>query len=164
MKKTSLIIIIIYYIFPALCFSQNQSRQYQDLGQAYSYLNGQDLTLAIIENEFPSLGNDIKIAEIEFDLSFGNAKKNIESKFIESKKIVLDNNSGGQIIFEQNIQRLDILVKTKAVEYSTIIDNKMILLQCTVSSIDDENLDSRFEKNHPLFKQVGNSLVFMNQY
>ncbi|SMO87233.1 hypothetical protein [Gracilimonas mengyeensis] len=325
MKKTLLFIILIYYIIPVFCFAQNQNREYQDLGQAFGYLNGQEITLAKIEKEFPSLGNDIKLAKIEFGLSFGNAEKNIEnnlkdllgdqfeeyksnlleqtenmlssqeiteelaidfinkvkrrsdgeiespvletlliyqysdfpvsefndgyaitystqnhqkskgldirikipeswkneeadrpnivqkfiskngtgkeiiqiivkeiptndyqftksdidefysgemmkemlpdeSKFIEAKKIVLDNNSGGQIIFEQNIQRLDILVKTKAVEYSTIIDNKMILLQCTVSSVDDENLDSRFEKYFPLFKQVANSLVFMNQY
>jgi len=86
------------------------------------------------------------------------------SEFISAKKITLDRHIGGQMIFKTTQQRLDFSITMKSIHFITIYDGKMVFLQCMVSPEEGENLDERFNLFLPLFKQVANSLILIDQY
>jgi hypothetical protein len=86
-------------------------------------------------------------------------------KFISFTKMTLDNNIGGMIEFEQTAERLDFKVKIRMVQFMFIKDNKMYILQGTVSSGKIEtDLSLEMKKYLPLYKLVANTIVVNGQY
>jgi hypothetical protein len=86
-------------------------------------------------------------------------------KFISFTKMTLDNNIGGMIEFEQTAERLDFKVKIRMVQFIFIKDNKIYILQGTVSSGKIEtDLSLEMKKYLPLYKLVANTIVVNGQY
>ncbi|MGH8071039.1 MAG: hypothetical protein ACRERE_38570 [Candidatus Entotheonellia bacterium] len=88
------------------------------------------------------------------------------SKFISAKSIVLDNHKGGMVIFDQAMQRLDMTVTMRNIQFITIDRNKMIFVQCMVSILsgNEDDLTERFNRFEPLFKMIANSFIILDQY
>ena len=82
---------------------------------------------------------------------------------ISAKEITIDNQKGGQIIFKMEGKRLDNITVVQGIMYVTLFRGKLIFLQCMVSK-DNRNLNERFKLFLPLFNQVANSIVLMDQY
>ncbi len=85
------------------------------------------------------------------------------SEFISAKKITLDRHIGCQLIFKTTRERLDFSITLQTVQFITIYEGKMIFLQCMVSD-DEEDINTKFNLHLPLFRQVANSLIIMDQY
>ncbi len=64
------------------CFAEiNYSEKLvKDVAQTYGYCTGQDITLAAIEKNFPSLKPQVVIARSKFSSAFGSSLENLESK------------------------------------------------------------------------------------
>lgn len=88
------------------------------------------------------------------------------AKFISAKPIVLDNHKGGMIIFEQTMQRLDITLTMRSLQFVTIRGSKMIFVQCMVTALPgkEAELKKRYSRFEPLFRAIANSLVIQEQY
>lgn len=127
---------------------------------------GQEIILFMVKDlELPS---NYKLTEEELNEFFveSELKQMIPDggEFISAKKIILDNQIGGQIVFKIIRQRLDFTITMKSIHYITIYDGKMVFMQCIVSAEEGENLNNRFNLFLPLFRQVANSLILMDQY
>lgn len=86
------------------------------------------------------------------------------SDFISAKRITLDRHIGGQLIFKTTQERLDFSLTMQFIYFVTIYEGKMVILQCSVSAEEGEKLKDRFNLFLPLFRQVANSLILMDQY
>jgi hypothetical protein len=88
------------------------------------------------------------------------------ARVISAKPIVLDGQKGGMVIFDQNIQRLDMTVKIRNLSFITARGNKMIFVGCMVSppAGKEAQLQERFNRIESLFKWVANSFVIQEQY
>ena len=86
------------------------------------------------------------------------------SKFISSKKITLDNFVGGMLEVEQLIERVDLLMKLRIIQYSFYKSNKLYMLQCGIVGEQNEDLSIRLKKFLPLFGHIANSIVENEQY
>ena len=82
------------------------------------------------------------------------------------KPIVLEGQKGGMLIYDQTLQRLDITLKSRSLSFVTILSNKMVFLQCVVSTplVNETEMLQRFSRLEPLFKWVGNSFVVPGRY
>jgi len=127
---------------------------------------GQEIILFMVTDL--GLPNDYKITKDELNEFFTESelKQMIPdgSEFISAKRITLDNHIGGQLIFMTTQERLDFSLTMQAAHFITIYEGKMVFLQCMVSAEVGENLSDRFNLFLPLFRQVANSLILMDQY
>lgn len=127
---------------------------------------GQEIILFMVKDL--GLPSDYKITQEELNDFFTESelKQMIPegSEFISAQKITLDNHTGGQLIFKTIQQQLDFSITMQATHFVTIYDGKMIFLQCMVSAEEGENLTDRFNLFIPLFRQVANSMVLIDQY
>ena len=124
-------------------------------------------TIQIIIKQIPYPDNyEPTKKEIEAFFTVNQMQEMVSSdgEFISGKEIILDNQPGGQLIFKEKIKRLDFEIDHQIVNYITIFKSRMVFLQCLVSGINTNNLDSKFNKFYPLFRQVANSLLFIDQY
>ena len=89
-----------------------------------------------------------------------------EGTFISGKSVVIDRHKGGMVISDQTVQRVDVTVFSRMLQFVTIYNGKMLFLQGMVGSKanDPAALQARFEKFQPLFMQIANSLVIQDQY
>ena len=128
--------------------------------------SGQEIVLFMVKDlELPS---GYKITQSELDDFFveSELREMIAegSEFISAKRISLDNHTGGQIIYKTVQERLDFTITMQSVQFITIYNGKMIFLQCMVSAEPDENLTERFDLFLPIFRQIANSMILMDQY
>lgn len=127
---------------------------------------GQEIILFMVKDL--GLPNDYIITKDELNEFFtANELKQMipdGSEFISAKKITLDRQIGGQMIFKTTQERLDFSITMKSIHFITIYEGKMVFLQCMVSAEEGEDLDERFNLFLPLFRQVANSLILMDQY
>jgi len=87
------------------------------------------------------------------------------AKYLSSKKLILDNYNGGVLEMEIQMQRLDIMIKMRVLQFMLIKKDKLFMLMAgTGSPIVDLNLSKEMEKYRPLFNQVANSIVVLDQY
>jgi hypothetical protein len=128
--------------------------------------NGNEIILFMVRDL--GLPSNYKITQDELNEFFveDELKEMIPgaASFISAKPIKLDGNLGGQIIYSIRGQRLDSYYDTQFVMFTTIHNNQMIMMQCAVHAVDDENLDHRFRLFFPLFRQVANSMVIVDKY
>ena len=86
-------------------------------------------------------------------------------KFISFTKMTLDNNIGGMIEIEQTVERLDLKIKIRMVQFMFVRGDKMYTLQCSVGSEKaDTDLSLEMIKYLPLYKLVANTIVVNDQY
>lgn len=128
--------------------------------------NGNEMVLFMVKDL--GLPNDYKITQAELDEFFIESQLRQlmpdGSQYISAKRITLDSQTGGQIIFKTTQERLDFTITMQAVHYITIYKGKMVFLQCMVYAEQNENLTERFNLFFPLFRQIANSIVLVNQY
>jgi hypothetical protein len=88
------------------------------------------------------------------------------ASFISAQPVVLDNQKGGMMIFDQTLQRIDQKVSFRILHFITIYRNKMIFIQCMVATQtgNQDDLKKQFRRLEPLFKLVANSFVIQSQY
>jgi len=114
------------------------------------------------------LPKDYKVTQEEIDDIFNESElKHLvpeNSDFISAKKIYLDGQVSGEVIFSSTIRRLDFSIRMKAIHFIAIIKGKMFFLQCGVTAVKNQDLDVKFNLFLPLFKKVANSLVFPEKY
>jgi len=87
-------------------------------------------------------------------------------KFISAKPIVLDKHKGAMIIYDDIVQRVDILITMRNLIFITSYDGKIIFIQCLVSALpgEESELQERFNRFEPLFKMIANSFIIQEQY
>jgi hypothetical protein len=88
------------------------------------------------------------------------------ASFISGQSIILDNQKGGMMVFKQTMQRLSTEVSFKIMQFTTIYQNKIIFIQCSVTTkeANQSALSKRFKQLKPLFMLVANSFVLQSQY
>ena len=127
---------------------------------------GQEFILFMVKDL--GLPNDYILTNDEIDEIFTqNMLKQMVpdgGEFISAKKILLDNQIGAQMIFKITEERLDFSLTMKTISFITIYEGKFVFLQCYVSAEQGEDLDERFNLFLPLFRQVANSLILIDQY
>jgi hypothetical protein len=83
-KRLTLLILL---IFTGQNFAQNLKNPiHLDLSKAHGFLVAQDITLNRIKMEYPSLALSARLAEAEFNSSFGTGSKNVEQALREMLK------------------------------------------------------------------------------
>ncbi len=131
--------------------------------------NGKGLVSVMLLVKDLPLIKDYKITEQDLDDLFSNdgLKEFVPEggKYISGKPITIDSFKGGLLEFEQTVERLDIKIKIKGIQFITLIDHKMIFVQCMLSGLSEkDNLDDEFDKLQTLFRLIGNSIIIQNQY
>lgn len=126
-------------------------------------------SIVLMVKEIP-IEDNYSISEEELDYLFSKdvLKEIIPSggEYISSKPITLDRQKGAMLIFQQDMQRMDLTLRMRALHFITIYKNKMISIQC-VTGLQKEKahlLEKRFLKMKQLFWLVGNSFVIHSQY
>ncbi len=126
-------------------------------------------SIVLMVKEIP-IEDNYSISEEELDYLFSKdvLKEMIPSggKYISSKPITLDRQKGAMLIFQQDMQRMDLTLRMRALHFITIYKNKMIFIQC-MTGLQKEKahlLEKRFLKMKQLFWLVGNSFVIHSQY
>jgi hypothetical protein len=126
----------------------------------------QTIMLMVREMPLPK-GYKITVKEINDFFSEKEMKEMVQEggKFISFTKMKLDNNIGGMVEFETNMERLDFKIKIRMLQFMFIRGNKMYMLQATVGS-EKANTDLALEmkKYLVLYKLVANSIVVNDQY
>jgi hypothetical protein len=126
-------------------------------------------TILLMVKDIP-LPSGYKITEQELDSLFSpqGLKEMIPkgASFISAQPIVLDGKKGGMMVFDQTLQRLDVILALRGRFFITIHANKMIFIQCMViSKIGNQaGLNQQFRRLEPLFRLVANSFVIQSQY
>ena len=87
-------------------------------------------------------------------------------RLISAKPIVLDGEKGGMILFEQTLQRLDLSMTMRGLNFITVRSGKMIFIQCMVYTRPGEasKMQERFSRFEPVFRLIGNSFVLHDRY
>ena len=123
----------------------------------------------------------LMVKDIPLPLGYTPTKQDLDDFFIESelkemvpegaryvsaKPIVLDNHKGAMIIFDYTLQRLDMTLTTRCLQFITIYERKMIWINCFISTLPGEEgeLQERFNRFEPLFKMIGNTFIIQEQY
>jgi hypothetical protein len=65
---------------------------------------------------------------------------------------------------EQLIERVDLLMKLRIIQYSFYKSNKLYMVQCGIVGKQNEDLNIRLKKFLPLFGHIANSIVENGQY
>ena len=138
--------------------------------KVFTSQNGRGLeTILLMVKDIP-LPSGYKITEQELDSVFSTQglKEMIPkgASFISAQPIVLDGNKGGMMVFDQTLQRLDVALPLRGLFFITIYANKMIFIQCMVTSKTENRSDlkQQFRRLEPLFRLVANSFVIQSQY
>jgi hypothetical protein len=82
MKKILILLASSLFAMNLHAFSANQN-SLNGLGTVYGYLAGQEITLQNIESSHPELKQDVVLARLQFDASYGNAREKTKNKIIE---------------------------------------------------------------------------------
>lgn len=85
-------------------------------------------------------------------------------KFISGKTIVIDNQPGALIKIMATSKRLDMEFTLMALQFATIYDSKMLIVQCLIYDDDPKYLEDKLVYYNPLFMLVANSIVLLDQY
>jgi len=137
--------------------------------QKFRSENGKGLvSVMLLVNDFP-LESDYKITDKELDelFSYDGLKEFVpeRGRYISGKPIIIDSFKGGLLEFEQTVERLDMQIKIRGINFITLIDNKMIFVQCMLSGFPGKNnLNDERDKFQTLFRLIGNSIIIQNQY
>jgi len=125
-------------------------------------------SIMLLIKEFP-LPNDYKITKEELNNFF--TEKEMRNSvpdggvFISFTRITLDNNIAGMLEFEQTLERLDVRMKFRQLQFMVLRGNKMYMLQCLVDSEKvDTDLSIEMKKYLPLYKLIANTMVINDQY
>jgi len=138
--------------------------------QKFISQNGHGLEVVILMVKDIQLPSGYKVSQKELDEFFTENELGEMvpqgAKVISAKPIVLDNHKGGMIIFDQTLQRLDMTINMRNLHFITISSNKIIFVQCMVSSLSEKEteLDKHFNRFEPLFKLIANRFVLQDQY
>lgn len=87
-----------------------------------------------------------------------------DSRLIDCRRIVLDGIISGQTIYVTEGRRMDRLIVTKTISYSTYFKGKIIQLQCSSAPNVKRLLDKRFSQMQPVYYRVANSMIFMDKW
>lgn len=70
------------------------------------------------------------------------------------------------MIYDQTLQRLDLSLTMRCLQFVTLRGNKMISVQCmvTASPGKENSLDNNYARLEPLFRMIANSFVIQEQY
>jgi len=87
-------------------------------------------------------------------------------RLISAKPIVLDGERGGMLLFEQTLQRLDLSMTVRGLNFITVRSGKMIFIQCMVYMRLGEasKMQERFGRFEPVFRLIGHSFVLHDRY
>jgi hypothetical protein len=138
--------------------------------QFFNSKNGRGLESILLMVKNISLPLGYKITERELDDFFSPQELKVMvpkgASFISAQPVVLDNQKGGMMIFDQTLQRVDQKVSIRNLHFITIYKNKMIFIQCMVAAKtgNQDDLKKQFRRLVPLFKLVANSFVIQSQY
>lgn len=136
--------------------------------QKFVSQNGHGLVMALVlVLELPGV-NSISEEDVK-DLSRSEESKEMlpnNSQFINSGFIKVDGLPGIYVEFKTRQTQIDNEVLMHTINYNVYYKNKMISIQCSVSSTsdDEENTDSVFNKCKELFKLIAGSLVVQSQW
>jgi hypothetical protein len=146
----------------------NKEGERPNIVQKYISENGNGKELIIVMIKDLGFQNNYKISKKELEDFFveSELKKLVPAggTFISARKITIDNNIGGQVVFRTTQERVDVSINLQAIYYITIYKNKMVMVQGNVTAENTNLLSARFDLMMPLFRQVANSVVFMDQY
>jgi hypothetical protein len=125
----------------------------------------ESVTLMVKDLKLPK-GTKISQNEILAQFSENGLKQGVPNgaRFISGKRITLDNYVGGMLVVEQKMERVDITVKMRIIQFSFYRDGKIYMLQCGIMGKENENLDMRYGKFLPLYKLMANSIVVNDQF
>ena len=116
------------------------------------------------------LFNGRKLTNKEKTLMFAPSEvKNLVpdgATFISAKPIVLDAQKGAMLVYDEIVERVDLKMRVRSVQFLTIYDDKMIIINCLTGNVGEPltKLNERYKKLEPLFKYVANSFVIQSQY
>jgi hypothetical protein len=123
-------ILVISYIFITLLthnlIAQNNSNlklkqpKYKRVSEAYSYLMAQEATLKRIENEYPQLGIQVRVAQISFNQTFGISKKGIEN--------YLTNTLGGDNYLDY-LKTIQSQIETTLLQQQLTLENATLIIE-----------------------------------
>lgn len=132
--------------------------------------NGRGLEMILLMVKDVPLPSGYKVTKKELDEFFSDKELRgmvpTGARVISAKPIILDGQKGGMVIFDQTVQRLDITLKIRNLYFVTVRGNKIIFVQCMVSTPPgkETEMQQRFNRIEPLSKWVGNSFVMQEQY
>lgn len=136
--------------------------------QKFVSQNGHGLVMTLVlVLELPGV-NSISEEDVK-DLSRSEESKEMlpkNSKFINSGFIKIDGLPGIYQEFKMRQTQIDNEVLMHTINFNVYYKNKMISIQCSVSSTSDEeeDTDSIFNKYKELFKLIAGSLVIQSQW
>jgi hypothetical protein len=132
--------------------------------------NGHGSTSIMLMVKDLPLFNGRKLTSKEIAQMFSpNYIKNLvpnDTIFISAKPITLDAQKGAMLVFDKFVERVDLKIRSRNVQFVTTYDNKMIMINC-ITGVENETLEElneRYKKLEPLFKAVANSFVIQSQY
>jgi hypothetical protein len=139
--------------------------------QKFTSENGRGLdTFLLMVMKIPDLPADYKATDKELDEFFTETEMKgmipDNSHYISGKPIEIENHKGGMMIYDQTVQRLDLLLTMRCLQFVILRGNKMIFVQCMVGVTPggESTLENRYSQLEPLFKMIANSLVIQEQY
>lgn len=130
------------------------------------YGSGSEMMLLIVKDLGFKKGQSLSKKE-ELDMfSEANIKAQLssDSKFVYWKRMVLDNYNGVMYITEDKVERLDLKIKIRMLQYNFHRAGKVYFLQCLISGQENDDLETQMSKFLPLFRLVANSIVENQQY
>jgi hypothetical protein len=146
----------------------NEETRLPDIVQKFTSENGKgkEFVFVTVKNLPTSDNHQFTKKESSDFFTKGQMKEMLapDSKFISARKIFIDNYPGGQIKYKEKSKRIDIVIKQQGIDYVTIYKDKLIFFQCMVGGTGKGDLDSKFDKFYPLFRQIANSIIFPDQY
>lgn len=128
--------------------------------------DGKEIVMLMVKDLELSSEDELSQSELYDFFSESSLKELVpeNNEFISAKNIILDNYTGGQIIYRSIHKRLDLTFDFQSIQYITIYNGKVIYLNCMVYAKSPEELSERFELFYPLFRQMANSLILIDQY
>jgi len=136
--------------------------------QKFMSRNGRGLEIIVLIVKDLPLPPGYKMTERELISMFveSELKRIAGSGFISGKPITLDGHRGGMFVSDEAVQRLDVTLKIRTLQFVTVRRGKLIMVQCMVSTPPGEEatLQERFNRLEPLFRLVGNSFILQEQY
>lgn len=86
--------------------------------------------------------------------------------FISAKPIVLDAQKGAMLVYDEVVERVDLKMRVRNVQFITTYGDKMIIINCLMGSVNETSakLNERYKRLEPIFKLVANSFVIQSQY
>jgi hypothetical protein len=86
--------------------------------------------------------------------------------FVEAKRMVLDGNPAGFLVFDKIQSRLDFTIEMRSTQFLFVHDNNLITLQfmCSKPKESKHSLEEIFKQQLPTYRAVANTVVFDAQY